>query len=121
VSPQGILLIDLFALLLIAGIVNLVRVKKLYAGYAVIWISALALMGVTISIPKLLDSVTHAVGAIFPASAMSLLAFVFMFLVLVFFSVKLSVLSERQATLIQTIALLEAGSGREDEDDRSSL
>jgi hypothetical protein len=51
--------------------------------------------------------VTKAVGAIFPVSALSLLAFVFIFLVLIFFSIQLSTLSARQAELTQTLALHE--------------
>lgn len=45
------------------------------------------------------------VGAIYPASALSLLAFVFILLVLIFFSIQLSMISFRQNELIQYIAL----------------
>jgi hypothetical protein len=45
------------------------------------------------------------VGAVFPVSALTLLAFVLVFLVLVLFSVKLTELHERQTELIQVLSL----------------
>lgn len=107
-STQGIILIDLVGIGLIILILNFVRTKKMHVGYAVIWCLAIAGMMVIISVPQLLSVVTIVVGAFYPASAMSLLAFLFIFIMLIFFSVQLSLLSERQSALIQTFALKEA-------------
>jgi len=104
-TTQGVVLIDLMGLALIVLLVNLVRTQKLYVGYAVIWLVAVAGMMLTISFAPLLRFVTRAMGALFPVSALSLLAFVFIFATLIFFSVKLSALSARQAELIQVLAL----------------
>jgi hypothetical protein len=60
-----------------------------------------------ISVPTLLALLPKLVGATYPASAMSLLAFVFIFLVLIFFSVQLSIMSARQVALIQALAVNE--------------
>ena len=106
-STQGIILIDLIGFGLIVLILNLVRTHALYAGYAAVWLLAVAALMIMISIPQLLAAVTVAVGAIYPASALSLLAFIFIFVMLVFFSVQLSLLSTRQVKLIQTLALRE--------------
>jgi hypothetical protein len=106
-STQGVILIDLLGLGLIILIFNLVRSHKLYAGYAVTWLLSACGLMITISCPPLLMLVTKAVGAIFPASALSLLAFAFIFLVLIFFSVQLSILSARQVELAQAFALRE--------------
>jgi hypothetical protein len=105
VSAQGIILIDLAGMGLILLILNLVRTKKLHVGYAAIWFLAVASMMIIISVPPLLYILPRLVGAIFPASALSLLAFVFIFLVLIFFSVQLSLVSARQVEIIQAIAL----------------
>jgi len=104
-STQGILLLDLVGLLLFGVIVHLVRRKMLHAGYAVIWLSAIIGTMLILSVPSLLSVVTRAVGALFPASAMTLLAFAFIVCNLVFISVKLSTLATRQAELIQRLAL----------------
>lgn len=106
-SFHGIVLIDLVGLVLIALITNLVRTRLLYPGYAVMWITSLVGVMLIISVPSLLELVTGAVGALFPASALSLLAFVYIFLTLILISVKISALSARQTKLIQTLGLEE--------------
>jgi hypothetical protein len=60
---------------------------------------------IIISVPPFLALLPKVVGAIFPASALSLFAFVFIFLVLIFFSVQLSAISARQVELAQALAL----------------
>lgn len=104
-STQGILLLDLAGLFLFVLIVQLVRKKMLHAGYGVIWLGAIFGTMLILSVPSLLDLVTRAVGALFPASAMTLLAFAFIVCNLVFISVKLSTLATRQAELIQRLAI----------------
>jgi Uncharacterized conserved protein (DUF2304) len=102
---QGILLIDLLGLGFILLIINFVRTHRLYVGFGVIWLLAVTALMAMISIPPLLTFVTLAVGARFPASALSLLAFVFIFGILILFSVQFSVLSSRQIQLIQSLAI----------------
>lgn len=104
-SIQGIFLIDLVGLGLILWILNLVRTKRLHIGYAATWFLAVLGSMLMISIPPLLSWLPKIVGAIYPASALSLLAFVFIFLVLIFFSMQLSTISARQIELIQSMAL----------------
>lgn len=104
-STQGIILLDLLGIGLLTLILNLVRIKKLAIGYAVIWLLSIGAMIITISLPPLLFFVTRVVGATFPASALSLLAFFLVFVMLIFFSMQLSILSARQIELIQRIAL----------------
>lgn len=107
-STQGIVLIDLLGLGLIALLLNLVRVGRLHVAHAVLWLVAVTGLIILVSMPPLLAFVTVAVGATYPASAVSLLAFVFIFVVLIFFSVQLSTLMDRQVKLVQAVALKEA-------------
>lgn len=104
-STQGIVIIDILGLGLILLIINLVRTHRLHVGYAIIWLLSVFSLMVIISVPPLLEFIPKAVGAIFPASALSLLAFVFIFLVLIIFSVQLSLISTRQIELAQAQAL----------------
>lgn len=106
-SIQGIVLIDIVGLGLLILILNLIRTKKLHVGFAVIWFLAVTGLMIIISVPSLLVLLPKVVGATFPASALSLVAFVFIFLVLIFFSVQLSVISARQVELAQAFALKE--------------
>lgn len=104
-SIQGIALIDVVGIGFIILILNLVRTKKLHVGYAVIWFLAVTGLMVIISLPPLLSLAPRLVGAIYPASALSLLAFIFIFIMLIFFSMQLSVISARQVELAQALAL----------------
>lgn len=106
-STQGILLLDLIGIVLALLIINLVRTRRLHVAYAVIWLVAIALMMVIISVPPLLQFITVAVGAIYPASAMTLLAFVLVFSMLIVFSVQLSTMATRQIEMAQAFALAE--------------
>jgi hypothetical protein len=107
ISIQGIIFIDVVGLVLVVFLLHLVRSHRLYVGYALMWFLSLAILMVIVSIPPLLNFVTRAVGAIFPASALSMLAFIFIFLILIFISVKLTALSNRQIKLIQHLAINE--------------
>ena len=106
-STYGIIFIDLIGLAMLLLILNLLRTKKLSVNYAVIWVLTIFSMMVIITVPPLLDILPAIVGARFPASALSLLAFIYIFLILIFFSVRLSIISKRQTRLIQSIALNE--------------
>lgn len=106
-STQGILLLDLIGILFILLTLNLIRTRRLHVVYGVIWLLAVVAMIAIISIPPLLASVTIAVGATFPASAMTLLAFVFIFATLIVFSMQISTIGARQIELAQSIALKE--------------
>jgi hypothetical protein len=102
---HGVIIIDLLALLFLLVVVYLMRSGWLYASYAALWIGTAVAVAVLVSVPPLLNRVTWALGAVFPVSALTLLAFVLILLVLVLFSVKLTELHERQTTLIQALGL----------------
>jgi hypothetical protein len=104
-STHGVIIINLLALGLIALVLDLVRRHRLYVGYAVIWLVAISGLMVLTWFPPLLYFLPRIVGAIFPASALSLCGFLFVVLVLVLFSVQLSELSARQTELAQQLAL----------------
>lgn len=104
-STQGVLVIDALGLAMALLILNLVRTQMLHVGYAVLWLSAIGSLVLMVSVPGLQRWIPGLVGAVYPASALALLAFVFTFLVLIFFSVKLSRLSARHAELVQRLGL----------------
>jgi hypothetical protein len=106
-STQGIILIDLVCVLLALVLVNLLRQQRLTTGLAVVWLAALTGLAVVVSVPPLLALVTRLVGARYPASALSLVAFVFILAFLIFLSVHVSIVSARQVALLQALASLE--------------
>jgi hypothetical protein len=104
---QGVLVIDVFGIALTILIVHLVRRQKLHVGLGLLWLLTTIAAMTLVSVPSLLGAVTSAVGALFPASALSLMAFAFIVVVLIFFSVKLTSVSSRQTRILQVLALKE--------------
>jgi uncharacterized membrane protein (DUF106 family) len=115
-SVHGVIFIDIISLGFILLIVNLLRNHRLTQGFALIWLFAIASLMVIVTFPPVMDLVTLAVGAIFPASAISLLAFVFIFLMLIVISMHISIISKRQVDLIQSMAIFELSKKEQEEE-----
>jgi hypothetical protein len=93
--------------LLLLTVLELVRRRRLLERYALLWLfSALVLMGLAIW-RGLLEEVAAAVGIAYPPSALFLIAFGFILLLLLHFSLAISRLSDQSKVLAQRIALLE--------------
>lgn len=105
---QGTILLDLIGLLLLLSVLDLVRRGRLYVGYGIIFVLATLGIIVLLSVPRLLTFVTHLVGAIFPSSALTLLALCFIVFFLVYVLTQVTLTSNRLATLVQELAILRA-------------
>jgi hypothetical protein len=110
-TPHGTLVALAGVLGLIAFVVRLTLKGRLYVGYAAMWLVCLAAGGLLLVVPPLLRYLTVAVGAIFPVSAVTLLALIGIFLVLIYFSCQLTILSNRVTAIAQHIALREVDRG----------
>lgn len=104
-TVQGILIINIIAIGLLFWVSNLVRKGRLYVGYGVIMILAILGIQVIVSVPRLLFLFTHLVGAVFPVSALTMLALGFIVVMLVYILTQLTILSNRLAMLTQAIAI----------------
>lgn len=102
---HGILLVNFIGLVLLLWVLNLVRHGRLYVGYGVIFVVAILGSLVLLSVPWLLNIVTHLIGAIFPASALTLLALCFIVLMLLYILTQLTIVSNRLSKLVQELAL----------------
>ncbi len=87
-------------------IFELVRRKRLMERYAILWLLA----GVTVLVlalwQGLLTTLSHAVGIYYPPSALFAVAFLFVLVLLVHFSMTVSRLSDQNKVLAQHLALL---------------
>ena len=102
--------VQFFAILgsvgLLVLIFELVRQRRLKEKYSLVWLlTALALSAVS-AIPGLLDGFGKFLGIYYSPSAFFLLAFFFLMLITLQFSVVISKLSGRNKTLSQEVALL---------------
>lgn len=105
---QGVIVINLIAMALLIWVLNLVRRGKLYVGYGVIFIVAFAAIMVTVSVPHLLYRLTALVGAIFPVSAMTMIALAFIAFMFIYVLSQLTIISNRVALLTQELAIRRA-------------
>jgi hypothetical protein len=93
--------------LLLVVVLELVRRKAFLERYALLWLlSALVLLGLSIW-QGFLEDVASVVGIAYPPNALFLVAFGFVLLLLLHFSLAVSRLSDQSKVLAQRLALLE--------------
>ncbi len=88
-------------------IIELVRRRKLREEYSWLWLLTGSVILLLMMWVDLLKWVTHMVGAIVPSSTVFFLAFLFLMLISLHFSVVISRLTDRNKELAQQHALLE--------------
>lgn len=103
--------IQIFAIaataLLLVGVLELVRRRALLERYALLWLfSSLVLLALA-AWKGLLSEVAAAVGIFYPPSALFVIAFGFILVLLLHFSVAVSRLADQSKVLAQRVALLE--------------
>jgi hypothetical protein len=88
-------------------LLELVRRRSLLERYALLWLfSALVLLGLAVW-RDLLEEVATALGVAYPPNALFLIAFAFVLVLLLHFSLAVSRLSDQTKVLAQRLALLE--------------
>jgi hypothetical protein len=105
VTPHGVVVVDVVALLLLFSVLRLVRRGRLYVGYGVMFVVLAVATIAIVSVPGVLALVTRLVGAVFPVSALTLVALAIMAFLLVYVLSQLTILANRVATVVQALAL----------------
>ena len=95
------------AILLLIGVVDLVRRRRLLERYALLWLlSSVVLLGLALWRGGLVWLAGH-LGVAYPPNALFIVAFGFVLWMLLHFSVAVSRLSDQSKVLAQRLALLE--------------
>lgn len=95
------------AIVLLLGVLELVRRRRLMERYALLWLlSALVILALS-SWPGALHQISSAIGIFYPPTALFVVAFAFVLLLLLHFSTAVSRLSDQTKVLAQRLALLE--------------
>jgi hypothetical protein len=116
-SPRGQIFIVTVSVLVILFVLNALRTRKINEEFCLWWIFIMAATDVLVLCQGLLLKITHAIGALVPISTLTLFALILVLAILIFFSMKISVLTNQMKDLIQSAALQ-----KKDYDDlRSSL
>lgn len=87
-------------------VIELIRQGKLKERYSLLWLFAGSVLLVLSSSRALLEFFSHLVGIYYAPSFLFLLAFLFLLLITLHFSVVISGLSEKNKRLAQELALL---------------
>ena len=104
------------SLVLLVVVFELVRRKQLLERYALLWLFSALVLLVLASSRGLLSGVADAIGVFYPPSALFAVAFAFVLLLLLHFSLAVSRLTDQSKVLAQRVALLEQ---RQREHDRA--
>ena len=100
---------------LLLGILELVRQRKLLERYALVWLlSELVLLALALW-SDFLEILSRTIGIIYPPNALFLIAFGFVMLLLLHFSIAVSRLADQSKVLAQRVALLEERQRRVEE------
>ena len=95
------------AVVISAAIFELVRRKRLMERYAILWLLAGATVLVLSLAQGTIQSVAHDAGVSYAPSALFAIAFLFVLVMLVQFSMTISRLSDQNTALAQRVALLQ--------------
>jgi hypothetical protein len=88
-------------------IIELVRQKKLAEGYSLVWLlTAIVLLGLSVSRDSL-NNLAALIGIFYPPSALFVVAFGFVLVILLNFSLLVSRLSQQSRELAQQVAILD--------------
>ena len=107
------------AALLLIGVIELVRRRRLLERYALLWLfSSIVLLGLAVW-RGALDKIAAQLGVASPPNALFIVAFGFVLWMLLHFSIAVSRLSDQSKILAQRVALLEERMRRQAADDAS--
>ena len=107
---QAVAIIASAGLLLL--VLELVRRRRLLERYALVWLfSALALLALAVW-SGLLEEIAKTIGIVYPPNALFVIAFGFVLMLLLHFSIAVSRLADQSKVLAQRVALLEERQSR---------
>lgn len=92
---------------LLLGVLELVRRRHLLERYALLWLLSTSVLLVLAIWRGLLETIASVIGVSYPPSALFLIAFAFILLLLLHFSASISRLSDQSKVLAQRLAQLE--------------
>lgn len=101
-------------------IVYLILKDKIKIEFGMLWILAFSAAGFVVLSSKVLTTLTRIVGGIHPTAGLSILAFGFIFLLLIIFTVSLTALHDKIKRLTQHISFLELRLKQSEDEKRNS-
>jgi hypothetical protein len=113
-TTRGILFLAFVGVSYLFWISRLMIRRRLHPVYGAVWVFWMLIGLSIVFIEPLLNWVTSFVGATFPASALTLLAFVLLFGMQIYLLSQLSIVSRRVTQIAQSLAIEKAKAGAQD-------
>lgn len=104
-SLNGKIVIGFLSLILVFIVLELLRRRKLNEEYCIWWIFMAGAMILMVLHEGLLMGITHLIGALAPTSTLTLMSLAIILGMLIFFSMKISILTNQLKELTQAVAL----------------
>ena len=96
----------LVSLLVFASTINLVRTKKLREEYSTLWLAISTVIFLLVLNYDLLVYLSHITGSVLPTTTLFIGAIIFLILIAMQFSIKISKLTDQLKNLVQDNALI---------------
>jgi hypothetical protein len=104
-SLRGQIFIVMASLMLVAFVLDALKRKRINEEYCLWWIGIMIATDILVVDQPLLLRITHCVGALLPISTLTLFAFICTCAILIYFSMKISMLTNQMKEMIQVVAL----------------
>lgn len=104
-SIRGQLIIVVVSILVILYVLDALRRRRINEEYCLWWIFIMVATDFLVVNQHLLMKITHLLGALVPISTLTLFSLILILAILIYFSMKISVLTNQVKELIQSAAL----------------
>ncbi len=108
------------SVLICVVIVDLVRRRRLKEEYSLLWLVTGILLFILAMWYDLLKAITAFIGAVMTSSTLFFFGIIFLILINLHFSIRISELTDKVKNLVQELALVKAGLEKHTEQDHSS-
>ncbi|MBN2411424.1 DUF2304 domain-containing protein [candidate division KSB1 bacterium] len=105
ISTQGKMIIILLGIIFITFLFYLLKNRKISETLGLIWLTVSIGMILVVVNNSVLMFTTHLLGAKYPASALTMIGLMFIISLLLYYTFKISVLTQDLRTLVQQIAI----------------
>lgn len=95
-----------FSIAVLTGVIDLIRRRRLKERFALLWLSSAVIL-IALSVWRdLLHTISRIAGVEYPPALLFFMAFLFLLLIVLHYSIEISDLSEKNKRLAQEIALM---------------
>jgi hypothetical protein len=107
-TAAGVVAVDIFGLILLVWVLNLVMLGRLYVGYAALFVGLIVFGGAAVSLPPLRHVLVSTIRFFFPDGGAAVLALALVLFLLIYIFTQMTILSNRLSAVVQDLAISRA-------------